>query len=463
MEGLHDAVGAVIAQLHAVREQIADLNVDALSPCERLALLGELEVDRRRQPVAEHRLLHGLVTQGTAGQMGGANWPHVLQERLRISRAEARRRLAEAADLGPRTALTGEALEPVLPDVAKRQAAGELGAEHVRIIRTFVEELPAGVDLPTRESCEQTLAALAAEHTPEVLAKAAARLAAYVNPDGEFSDRDRAAKRGLSIGPQGADGMSAVRGRLDPQARATLDAVLAKLAAPGMCNPDDENPCVDGEPDEDTVRRDFRSPAQRNHDALIAMGRALLASGRLGQHNGLPVSLIVTTTLQDLEAGIGHGITAGGTTLPMRDVIKLASHSHHYLAVFDKHTNEALYLGRTKRLANRAQRIMLYGRDRGCTKPGCSVPAYWTQVHHAAADWSDGGETNVDELTLACGPHNRLVETGGWTTRRRQDGRIEWIPPPHLDCGQSRINSYHQPEELVRRDEESDDGRDRAT
>ncbi|ULE32993.1 HNH endonuclease signature motif containing protein [Mycobacterium sp. IDR2000157661] len=444
-----DSVDAVVARLRAVREQISGLNVDALTPVERLELLGELEVDRRSQPAAEHRLLQALVNQSTAGEMGGANWPHVLTERLRISRAEARRRLAEAADLGPRTALTGEALEPMLPEVAKRQAAGELGAEHVRIIRTFFAELPVGVDLPTRESCEHTLAALAAEHTPEVLAKAAARLAAYVNPDGEFSDRDRAAKRGLSIGPQGADGMSAIRGRLDPEARATLDAVLAKLAAPGMCNPDDEKPCVDGEPDEETVRRDYRSPAQRNHDALTAMGRALLASGRLGEHNGLPVSLIVTTTLQDLEAGIGHGITAGGTMLPMREVIKLASHSYHYLAVFDKHTGQTLYLGRTKRLANRAQRIVLYARHRGCTKPGCPVPAYWTQAHHAAADWIDGGETNVDDLTLACGPDNRLVETGGWTTRIRDDGRTEWIPPPHLDRGQSRVNSYHHPEELL--------------
>ncbi|MEO3761292.1 HNH endonuclease signature motif containing protein [Mycobacterium sp. B14F4] len=445
-----DAVSAAFARLRAVREEISGLNFDALTAAERLDLLDELEFDRRRQPAVEHRLLAGLTSAVTAGEMGGANWPTVLQERLRIGRAEARRRLEEMADLGPRTALTGEPLEPMLAHVAKRQAGGELGAEHVRIIRTFFDELPAAVDLPTRASCEETLTQLGAQHTPDVLRKAAQRLAGYVNPDGEYSERDRAARRGVSIGPQGADGMSAFRGKLDPEARATLDAVLAKLAAPGMCNPDDENPCIDGEPSEEAVRADYRSQPQRNHDALKAMGRALLASGQLGRHNGLPASIIVTTTLQDLQAGTGHGITAGGSLLPMRDVIRLASHSHHYLAVFDNHTNETLYLGRTKRLANPAQRIVLYARDRGCTKPGCTVPAYWCQVHHADQDWIDGGQTNIDELTLACGPDNRLVSNGGWSTRKRKDGRTEWIPPPHLDRGQPRINNYHHPEELLR-------------
>ena len=85
-----------------------------------------------------------------------------------------------------------------------------------------------------------------------------------------------------------------------------------------MCNPDDETPCVDGEPDQDTVRRDTRSQGQRNHDALKAMGRFVLSSGELGQHNGLPATIVVTTTLQDLESAAGHAVTGGGTRLPMK-------------------------------------------------------------------------------------------------------------------------------------------------
>jgi hypothetical protein len=64
--------------------------------------------------------------------------------------------------------------------------------------------------------------------------------------------------------------MSSLRRWLTPELHATLEAVLAKLAAPGMCNPLDETPCVDGAPTLDGIDSDTRSNAQRNHDALGA-------------------------------------------------------------------------------------------------------------------------------------------------------------------------------------------------
>jgi site-specific DNA recombinase len=47
--------------------------------------------------------------------------------------------------------------------------------------------------------------------------------------------------------------------------------------------------------------------------------------------------------------------------------------------VFDKHTQQVLYLGRAKRLASKAQRIVLYARDRGLAFPGCTAPAYHSE------------------------------------------------------------------------------------
>jgi hypothetical protein len=163
---------------------------------------------------------------------------------------------------------------------------------------------------------------------------------------------------------------------------------------------------------------------------------------------------VVSTTLQDLQSAAGLAVTGGRTLLPMSDVIRLASHSNHYLVIYDKHTNEPLYLGRAKRLASPAQRIVLYARDRGCTKPGCTAPANHSQAHHAELDWARNGHTNIDNETLACGPDNRSVKPGGWTTRKRKDGRTEWIPPPLLDTGQDRVNNYHHPEQLLRPPEE---------
>ena len=80
-----------------------------------------------------------------------------------------------------------------------------------------------------------------------------------LNPDGDFTDDDRARRRGITLGPHGVDGMSLITGYLTPEARATLDAVFAKLAAPGMCNPADDTACVDGPPSPDAVTGDSRS------------------------------------------------------------------------------------------------------------------------------------------------------------------------------------------------------------
>jgi len=188
--------------------------------------------------------------------------------------------------------------------------------------------------------------------------------------------------------------------------------------------------------------------AQRQHDALVAVGRSVVGSGVLGQHNGLATSIIIRTTLQDLESRAGVGVSGGGTVVPIGDVIPMAAHANHFLAVFDKATGSALDLLRARRVASPAQRIMLIARDGGCTKPGCTVPAYGSQVHHAVKDWADDGLTNVDDLALACGPDNRMVGPGGWTTRMSADHDVEWIPPPGLDTGQTRVNDYHRPERL---------------
>ncbi len=296
------------------------------------------------------------------------------------------------------------------------------------------------------------LATKATEYRPDELAGQAQQLMDWLHPDGDFSDQERARKRGIVIGKPEFDGMTRLTGLLTPELRAAIEAVLAKLAAPGACNPDDETPAVDEEPDADAVGRDQRSTAQRNHDAFLAGMRGLIASGKLGQHNGLPVSIIVTTTLQDLEAATGKGVTGAGTLVPISDVIRMARHAHHYLAIFDNGTSLAMY--HTKRLASPAQRIMLCGKERGCTMPGCHAPAYHSQVHHVTG-WTTTHRTDIDDLTLACGPDNRLAEKG-WTTRKNAKGDTEWIPPPHLDYGRPHTNTYHHPEKLLRDDDDDD-------
>jgi uncharacterized protein DUF222 len=451
-------VFAAIATMRAAYAELAAASVDGLTHTELLTAQAEVETLTRQLPTQSHRMIARLAAEANPVELGAKSLRDVLRDRLQISGADAKRRIDEAGDLGPRVALSGEALAPVLPLTAAAQADGRIGAEHVRIIRRFFDHLPTWVDLTTREQAEATLVRAACGVDPDLLGKAADRLATLIDQDGPPpDDTERARRRGLWIGKQGPDGLTPFRGNLDPQAMATLEPLLAKCAAPGMCNPDDPTgaPRISGTPSKEQIEGDHRSVGQRNHDALIAIGRSVLSSGELGQHNGLPVSIIVSTTLQDLESARDSAVTAGGTLVPMAEVIRLASHAHHYLAIYDKHTSEPLYLGRTRRCASPAQRIMLLNRDRGCTRPGCPVPGYRTQVHHIQGWAKDHGETNIDLEVLACPADNRLAEQG-WTVRIR-NGKVQWIPPPHLDTGQPRVNDYHHPDRMLTDPEPEDD------
>ncbi|OSC37502.1 HNH endonuclease signature motif containing protein [Mycobacterium decipiens] len=439
----------VFNALDADLDRLSALSFDVFTTPERLRALERLERAARRLRAPQHALINQLGAQASDAELGG-KLRTALADRLRITKAEAGRRIDEAADLGERRALTGQPLAPRLTATAAAQREGLIGDSHVRLIRSFLAHLPAEVDLSTRAAAEADLAHKAGDYRPDELATYAQRIMDWLHPDGEFSDAERARKRAITIGNQDYDGMSRISGYLTPEARATFEAVLAKLAAPGAGNPDDHTPVIDQTPDQAAVRRDARSQAQRNHDGLLAGLRALVASGKLGQHNGLPVSIVVTTTLKELQAAAGKALTGGGSRLPMSDLIRMASHARHYLAIFDG--GKALALYHANRLASPAQRIMLYAKDRGCTKPGCDAPAYHSQVHHVRG-WASTGRTDINDLTLACGVDNRLAENG-WTTRKNAKGDTEWIPPAHLDRGQPRTNPHHHPERFLSDDDD---------
>ena len=237
----------VLDALEAGYKRALDLTFDALTTPERLRVLERWERMRRWQPAVEYPLINQLSEQADPTELGG-KLPSALANRLRISRGEASRRIHEAADLGQRRALNGEPLPPVLEATAEAQRNGIIGTGHVAVIRSFWHRLPDFVDIETRQKAETHLARLAGEHRPDELARLADTLTDCLNPDGDFTDVDRAKRRGITIGKQDIDGMSPISGYLNPEARATIDAVFAKLAAPGMCNSADDQPCVSGAP-----------------------------------------------------------------------------------------------------------------------------------------------------------------------------------------------------------------------
>lgn len=437
--------------LDAAMEALGGVDWDALSVRDRLETMERLETVRRRAAACTADIAVSL-DRCDEKALGGI-CHRVIADVLRVSLREARRRLRDAAQLSSRRSLTGEPMPPELPATAEAWHAGVLDPEHLRAIQSFMREMPEGVHPADVAKAEGFLADKAAELRPDQLEVLADRVALTLNPDGTFSDEDRARRRNFSwCGRQRADGMSVGTLIASPEVRAMLDAWFAKFAAPGMCNPADETPVISGEPSQELMDRDARGVAQRQHDALAALVRGQLGDPKLGQHNGLPVTVIASTTVDELTNGTGHAVTAGGTLLPMRDLIRMASHAWHYLCVFDSHSERAIYLGRSKRIASADQRIVLHARDRGCSAPGCDKPGYLCQVHHVE-EWADGGHTDIEMLTFACGPDHRLLKPGGWKTRKRVDGRTAWIPPPQLPL-RLGSNDFHHPERMLPENEE---------
>ena len=218
MGSSREDIEAAYDNLDKAFETVAAMSCDVLTATEKQRLLARLETHRRRLPAVEHPLINQLGTECAPETLGAATLAEALAMGLRITKAEAQRRIGEAGDLGQRNALSGELLEPLLPTVAAGQRDGKIGVEHVKVIRDFLANLPDAIDYQTREESEKDLGRLAAEVGPTELRAAAGRLAYVLDQDGPApTDAERARRRFFTIGKQQADGMSPVSGLLDPE------------------------------------------------------------------------------------------------------------------------------------------------------------------------------------------------------------------------------------------------------
>ena len=426
-ERIISALDAVDAAYDALRDTPTCLVGNSF----RVEVAARLEAQERVNRGLMYRVFAELADPpdeaGSIAQLRSQLW-----QRLRVTPGEITRRFKLAVRIRPRRSLTGPALSAEFPELATAVENGLVGEDHIRAVCRAVDVLPACVAPADVEAAERTLVEHATRVDSGIVAKLGQRIADYLNPDGLFSDEDRARRRGLHLGPQGPDGMSRLSGLLDPEARAYFEAIEAAVR-PGRHQPDDEP-------------RDTRTPAQRCHDALKLGLKTAIASGGLGVHRGHPVTVIVRTTLAELTSAAGApAATGGGSRLPMRDLIRMAADAIHYLAVFDDHTERPLYLGRQKRIATHDQRLICYARDRGCTRPNCLEAGYRCEVHHADDDWAHGGRTDADALYFLCGSDHGIVSRGEARTVVTESGRLGWTD----GTGPPEINHAHHPDELL--------------
>jgi len=97
------------------------------------------------------------------------------------------------------------------------------------------------------------------------------------------------------------------------------------------------------------------------------------------------------------------------------------------LIVLDE-TGQVLGVGRKRRQAPDWLREALVVRDATCTFPGCRRAGVVCQADHAIP-WTVGGTTDINNLALVCGPHNRTKERHGWKVTGHPDGSRSWHHP----------------------------------
>ncbi|MBU3750553.1 MAG: DUF222 domain-containing protein, partial [Mycobacterium sp.] len=190
------SIADVVAGLDAAVQALGTVDWDALAVTELLEGLDRLEGVRRRVTACAYD--GAVAVDRRDEQTLGGRSHRILADVLRVSPAEAKRRIHSGAQLAPRTTLTGQPFAPELAATAKAWHSGTLDGHHLRTIQRFFRELPDHVKPADADKAEAFLAEQAAVLRPDQLEKLAAQLALRLNPDGNFSDADRARKRGFT-------------------------------------------------------------------------------------------------------------------------------------------------------------------------------------------------------------------------------------------------------------------------
>ena len=131
-----------------------------------------------------------------------------------------------------------------------------------------------------------------------------------------------------------------------------------------------------------------------------------------------------------------------GTTITGAELVAEAMVEEGSVGIFDP-VRGGVNVYRDERFANFKQRMLLSAETILCPHPGCTTPASQCQVHHLIA-WEQGGETNIENLSMACAVHNARNDDDPNAPPRngrleRRAGGVVHLPP---DGGPPRENIH---------------------
>lgn len=336
---------------------------------------------------------HEAVARGLPAQSGHSvpDWITTWAPQIDRSEALATARVASALDDD-----RFEALAAKVTDGSARVARANVIMRMTQELAPIAtaESLQAVTDLMT-DVVETT----GLPQLSKIASKAKEQL---VEPDDDEARDNAQAARRLLRKTGSVAGLTEWQLLLDAEGEAILEAALDPLSKP--------QPGAD----EHGVRQlDPRTASQRRADALLEIiGRGVAAP------EGLPVTekakIQVTVDHEALAGKVpGGGQTSTGQHLSAGTIRRLACDAQLIPIVLGG-PSEALDVGLTKRLFTPAQRKAVLLRDKGCSFPGCSTPAGWTDIHHVI-HWIFGGATDLSNAAALCRRHHVIVHRYGYT------------------------------------------------
>ncbi|MFP4148506.1 MAG: DUF222 domain-containing protein [Nitriliruptoraceae bacterium] len=284
------------------------------------------------------------------------------------------------------------------PATGRCFASGDISAEHVRLVASVLDTLPAGDE---RDELEQDLLARARHLNPTAFGRytrdlLARQLPATVTLREERQQRERRVT--LADTP---DGGLTLSGLLHGTAAETVRTAVEAFRRPDASS-------------------ELRTPAQRTADALEQVCAVALRAGAAATSHGIRPQVLVTVTTDQIELGpdgianLGSG--EASTLGRLRHLLDDCSWARVVLGP----DGAPLEASESVRTVPHGLWRALLARDQGCTWPGCDAPANWCDVAHGNEPFAAGGRLSPDNAALLCRRHHRRFDHGD--LRIRIDG-----------------------------------------
>ncbi|MET4542032.1 hypothetical protein ABIE37_003835 [Arthrobacter bambusae] len=419
---------------------------------------------------------------------GYRNAAEFLRARLRIGIGEAKRRLALAPDILPRTGMTGQEIPARREILAQAVGSALVPSRSASIISTALDKVRNLTDEDTLTRMEHALTTTAVETDPDFVTKTAKRWIDVIDHDGpEPTEEILRQLQGVFLRQRRRHGLhhleifatdeqyeiltTAMNVATNPRLTTTRTKAEAGTEADTGTGTDADQTAPAG-PD-----LDRRSRPQKLLNGLTGACSLAMRTGKLPSNGGLPPQLTVTIGYQELleqvhnhqqhntgtgtgtgtgtdtgtGTGTGTGTVAGtgtGTatfTGPMHpNTIRKIACNAEIIPVLLGSDSRVLDIGHTTRIFPPHIRKAITARDQGCAFPDCTMPAPWCEAHHTTY-WSHGGTTSTENGTLLCSHHHHLIHKEQWRIDMKTG--VPWfIPPPHIDPQQTpRRNHHHTP------------------